>query len=65
MGRDHGRCLAWDYTCPDTVAPSHLSSSTIPARLVAGEAEAIKSEKYSDLVPSHVFVPVTIETLGV
>src|SRR5882757_8432773 len=62
---DHGRCLAWDYTCPDTVAPSHLSSSTIAAGLVAGEAESFKSEKYSDLVSSHSFVPVDIETLGV
>src|SRR5882757_7629052 len=62
---DHGRCLAWDYTCPDTVAPSHLSSSTIAAGLVAGEAESFKSEKYSDLLPSHVFVPVAIEILGV
>src|SRR5882757_3088351 len=62
---NHGRCLAWDTTCPDTVAPSHLSSSTIVAGLVTGEAEAFKSEKYSDLVPSHVFVPVDIETLGV
>ena len=62
---DHGRCLAWDYTCPDTVAPSHLSSSTIAAGLMAREAEDFKSEKYSELVPSHVFVPVAIETLGV
>ena len=61
---DHGRCLAWDFTCPDTVAPSHMSSSTIAAGLAAEEAEALKSEKYSDLIPSHVFVPVAIETLG-
>src|SRR5882757_1775477 len=62
---DHGRCLAWDYTYPDTVAPSHLSSSTIAAGLMAGEAEAHKSEKYSDLIPSYVFVLVAIEALGV
>src|SRR5882757_6821269 len=55
---DNGRCLAWDYTCTETVAPSHLSSSTIAAGLY-------KSEKYSELVPSYVFVPVAIETLGV
>jgi uncharacterized Zn finger protein len=24
----NGRCLAWDYTCPDTLACTHIKKST-------------------------------------
>ena len=57
---EHGRCLAWDFTCPDIVAPSHLSNSSI----AAGSSESHKRQKYIELASSHCFVPVVVETLG-
>ena len=60
-----GRCLAWDATCPDTYAPSHLHASSIVAGSAAEEFEVSKKKKYADL-PQHIdFVPVAIETTGV
>ena len=40
-----GRCLAWDATCPDTFAPSHLQASSIVAGAAAAEAETKKKKK--------------------
>jgi len=62
---EHGRCLAWDFTCPDTVAPSHLLNSSIAAGSAALAAESLKRQKYAGLASSHIFVPVVVETLGV
>jgi len=61
-----GRYLAWDFTCPDTLAPSHLSHSSLAAGSVAEGAETRKQAKYADLVASgdFIFAPVAIETLG-
>jgi hypothetical protein len=59
-----GRCLLWDATCPDTLAPSHLQRSSTEAGAVALEAEANKSTKYASLAVRHDFVPIAIETLG-
>ena len=60
----HGRCLAWDFTCPDTVAPTHLVISSQASGSAALAAESLKRIKYAGLVASHAFVPVAIETLG-
>ena len=59
-----GRCLLWDATCPDTLAPSHLQRSSAGAGAAAAVAEANKSAKYASLAVAHEFVPVVIETLG-
>ena len=59
-----GRCLAWDFTCPDTLAASHLNRAVTGAGEVANDAEERKIVKYSSL-PHHLqFIPVAIETLG-
>src|SRR6188768_1897386 len=34
-----GRYLVWDFTCPDTLAPSHLNLSSQAAGSVAEQAE--------------------------
>ena len=60
-----GRVLVWDATCPDTFAPSHITLATREAGAVADEAERRKKQKYSSLMTSHHFVPITIETSGV
>ena len=61
-----GKYLVWDFTCPDTLAPSHLLRSSTAAGSAAVAAEARKLAKYQDLVRSddYTFVPIAIETLG-
>src|ERR1700761_8867271 len=59
-----GRCLLWDATCPDTLAPSHLQRSAAGAGAAAAVAETNKAAKDASLAVAHEFVPVVIETLG-
>ena len=59
-----GRCLVWDFTCRDTLAPSHLAKSLAGAGTLAVEAEKEKSQKYANLEESHIFAPVCVETFG-
>ena len=61
-----GRYLVWDFTCPDTLAPSHLNRSSTAAGSAAVVAEGKKRTKYSELARSgdYLFVPIAIETLG-
>ena len=59
-----GRCLLWDATCPDTLAPSHVQSSATMAGSAAAAAEQKKATKYTPLAIAHEFVPVAIETMG-
>jgi hypothetical protein len=60
-----GRCLAWDATCPDTFAPSHIQSSSVSAGAVAAISEAKKCAKYAGLPADTDFCPVAVETTGV
>ena len=60
----HGRHLVWDYTCPDTLAPSHLQATSIEAGSAAKTAEVRKVAKYQTLAVNYTFVPIVIKTLG-
>jgi len=60
-----GRSLLWEFTSPDTLAPSHLTKTLFLAEAAASQAEARKIVKYSNFTHSHLFTPVAIETLGV
>ena len=59
--------LVWDVTCPDTFAPSYLSSAASEAGAITASAEERKKTKYPSLNPAHTFTPVAIliETSGV
>lgn len=61
-----GKTLAWDFTCPDTLAPSHVAQSATLAGSAAASAEQRKRAKYVQLITSNsvIFAPVAIETLG-
>ena len=61
-----GQYLVWDFTCPDTLAPSHLNQSSLAAGSAASRAEANKNTKYSELAANgdYIFAPIAIETLG-
>jgi len=58
--------LVWDFTCPDTLAPSHLLRSSTAAGSAAEAAEAKKRTKYIELARSgdYTLAPVAVETLG-
>src|SRR6218665_2581319 len=59
-----GRCLLWDATVTDTVAPSYLPQTS---SLVGAAAELVanrKISKYSELTTSYHFVPIAFETMG-
>ena len=59
-----GRCMAWDVTVPDTLAPSHIQATKASAGFAASSSEALKSAKYADLAATHTFIPLAFETLG-
>jgi len=59
-----GKFLAWDATCPDTVALSHLNSTRSQAGAAAMQAGALKIQKYNALAPSHSFVALARKVLN-
>ena len=60
----NGRCMVWDFTCPDTLATSYLNRAVISAGTVATDAESRKSAQYRSLAAFYCFMPVAVETLG-
>ena len=60
----NGRCMVWDFTCPDTLATSHLNHAVVGQGTVATDAERRKAAKYSALSPMYCFTPIAVETLG-
>ena len=61
-----GKSLAWDFTCPDTLAASHLPLTSVQAGTAAAKAETSKRQKYASLeqMGEYIFYPIAIETLG-
>ena len=59
-----GRCLVWDVTCPDTLAPSHLNQAVTGPGVVATAAEVRKRLKYEVISRTYNFSPIAIETFG-
>ena len=59
-----GRCLTWDATVVDTLAPSYVAVSAQVTGSAAQAAAERKVSKYAGLPASRLFVPIAIETLG-
>ncbi|XP_055329947.1 uncharacterized protein LOC129582458 [Paramacrobiotus metropolitanus] len=59
-----GMCLAWDVTCVDTVAASHVKSTSTKAGAAAILAEEKKSRTYLYLNGRYIFAPIAFETMG-
>ena len=59
-----GRCLAWDVTCADTFAASHVASSATTPRYAATRSEDLKRRKYQSLAQRFTFEPIAVETSG-
>ena len=56
--------MVWDFTCPDTLAASHLNRAVVSPGAVANDAEDRKSPKYRSMAGCYSFKPVAVETLG-
>ena len=59
-----GQSLVWDVTISDTFAQSYLTLSSQQAGAVADRAATLKNAKYSDIMQSHFFVPIAVESSG-
>ena len=59
-----GKLLLWDFTCGDTLARSYVNNSSKEPGYVAKEAEERKMKTYENLVDSHHFIPIAVETMG-
>lgn len=59
-----GRPLVWDATCVDTLAASHLPSTSSKAGSAAASAECLKRRKYAGISDTYMFEPFGVETLG-
>jgi hypothetical protein len=64
MPWSRGQSLAWDFTCPDTLAASHLNIAVTGPGQVANHAEQQKIDKYAALSNEYQFTPIAVETLG-
>ena len=58
------KILVWDFTCPDTVARSHVQGCAQEAGSAANTAEERKLSHYSDLSSNNFVAPVAVETYG-
>ena len=58
-----GRCLAWDATVVDTLAPSYVAVSAQVTGSAALAAAERKVSKYAGLPASHLLLQIAIETL--
>ena len=61
---ESGRPLLWDFTCSDTFAASNLTLAVTGPGVVAEASESLKCRKYASLVPTYIFAPVGVETMG-
>ena len=64
MPWSRGQSLAWDFTCPDTLAASHLNRAVTGPRQVANHAEQLKIEKYAALSTEYHFASSFLQELG-
>ena len=64
MPWSRGQSLAWDFTCPNTLAASHLNRAVTGLGQVANHVEQPKREKYAALSTEYKFIWIAIETLG-
>ena len=46
------------------MAPSYAAISSVSARLVAEQSSALKLAKYSELAINHIFVSISLESIG-
>ena len=60
----NGRIMVWDFTCSDTIAPSHIQIASAISGKVAENAETAKLTKYRNLSADYEVIPIGVETFG-
>ena len=60
----NGKCMTWDVTASDTLAPSYLSITSATVGVAAELAARKKMAKYATLSRSYQFIPIALESLG-
>ena len=58
------RCLTWHATVVDSLASSYLSATSSLPGSAAESAAARERSKYAAITLTHIFIPISIETLG-
>ncbi|CAH2217230.1 jg14781 [Pararge aegeria aegeria] len=58
------RALVWYATCVDTLAASHLPSTSQQAAAAAESAQMLNRRKYSVICKYYAFAALAFETLG-
>ena len=56
--------MTWDATVTDTIAESYLNTTAVEVGAAAEAAASRKEAKYSQIINSHIFIPLAFETLG-
>ena len=59
-----GRSLTWDVTVVDILENSYTPTTSVTHCGAAEAAATRKRAKYAEIIQSHLFVPIAIETLG-
>ena len=59
-----GRSLTWNVTVVDTLDSSYTPTMSVTPGGAAKAAATRRSPKYAEIIQSHLFVPIAIETLG-
>lgn len=60
-----GKCLVWDATCVDTLAPSYITKTKITAGRAAEMQTLKKRKKYQTIIEkNYEFVAFAVETMG-
>ena len=59
-----GRSLTWDVTVVDTLTSSYTSKTSVTPCGAAEAAATRNRTKYAEIIQSHLFVPIAIDTLG-
>ena len=60
----NGRCLTWNATVVDSLAPPYLSATSSLPGSAAEAAATRKRSKYAAITLTHIFVLVAIKTIG-
>jgi len=58
------KCATWDVTVSDTLSQSYVHETSQTPGAVAEAAAERKTNKYTSLAQSYLFVPVAAETMG-
>jgi len=59
-----GKCVTWNVTVSDTLAQSYVHETSQTPGAAAEAAAERKTNKYTSLAQSYLFVPVAAETVG-